>query len=64
MVHRFWANTVGATYVGHSEFFVEPREVLWLGQGGTLRGQCPRRLAFLRYILADAPADGIDPIEQ
>jgi len=63
MVHRFWAGTVGGTYVGHSEFFVEPREVVWLGQGGVLRGESPRRLAFLREVLADAPADGIDPIE-
>jgi len=64
MVHRFWAGTVAGTYVGHSEFFGEPNAVVWLGQGGTLKGESPARLAFLRKIMEEGPARGLDPIDQ
>ncbi|MFT3870720.1 MAG: DUF5060 domain-containing protein [Nibricoccus sp.] len=37
---------------------------VWIGQGGVLRGECPPRLAFLRKILEDSPATGIDPIDK
>ncbi len=64
MVHRFWAGWVAGIYVGHSEFFVEPNHVVWLGQGGVLKGESPPRLAFLREIMADAPPHGIDPLDR
>ena len=64
MVHRFWAGTVAGTYVGHSEFFGEPNAVVWLGQGGVLKGESPPRLAFLRRIMEEGPVEGIDPIDQ
>jgi len=69
MVHRFWAGTVAGTYVGHSEFMWKAGvksqdQVIWLGQGGTLKGESPARLAFLRKILEDGPAAGIDPIDK
>jgi hypothetical protein len=64
MVHRFWAGTVAGTYVGHSEFFYEPNHVVWLGQGGVLKGESPPRLAFLRRIMEESPAAGIDPIDR
>ena len=64
MVHRFWAGTVAGTYVGHSEFFGEPNSIVWLGQGGVLKGESPPRLAFLRKIMEEGPADGIEPIDQ
>lgn len=64
MVHRFWAGTVAGIYVGHSEFFIEPDQVTWLGQGGVLKGKSPPRLAFLRQVLEDSPASGIDPIDR
>jgi hypothetical protein len=60
MVHRFWNGTVGGTYVGHGETF---QNGPWSSSGGVLIGESPRRLAFLRKVLATAPADGIDPIE-
>ena len=63
LVHRFWACTVAGTYGGHSEFFADEREVVWLGQGGTLKGESPPRLEFLRQILAEAPAEGLEPID-
>jgi hypothetical protein len=67
MVHRFWAGTVAGTYVGHSEFLMDPNdpgEFVWLGQGGTLKGESPARLAFLRKILEESPATGIEPIDK
>jgi len=64
MVHRFWSGTVAGIYVGHGEFFHAPHNVTWLGQGGELKGESPPRLAFLREVMEDGPADGIDPIDR
>ena len=63
LVHRFWCGTVAGTYVGHSEFFTDPTGAVWLGEGGTLRGESPPRLAFLRRILEAGPPE-LDPIDQ
>jgi hypothetical protein len=64
MVHRFWSGTVAGTYVGHSETFDSLGADSWLAYGGRLRGESPPRLAFLKRILEDGPADGIDPIDK
>lgn len=67
LVHRFWAGTVVGTYVGHSEFIVEQgdkNQFVWLGQGGTLKGESPARLAFLREIMETGPAEGFEPIDK
>ncbi len=61
MVHRFWSCTVAGTYGGHSEFFADEHNVVWLAQGGVLKGESAPRLAFLRRILEDSPAGGLDP---
>ncbi len=63
MVHRFWSGTVAGTYVGHGEAYVEPPGA-FLSHGGVLRGQSPPRIAFLRQILEESPAAGIDPIDK
>jgi hypothetical protein len=65
LVARFWWGTIGGTYVGHSETFSPGRnaDVSWLGQGGKLVGTSPRRLAFLRRVLEEAPQPGIEPIQ-
>ncbi|HMO85023.1 MAG TPA: DUF5605 domain-containing protein [Lacipirellulaceae bacterium] len=64
MVHRFWCGTVAGTYVGHGECYLSPDDVLWWAKGGVLKGKSPQRLAFLRDILADSPAEGIEPIDK
>jgi hypothetical protein len=67
LVHRFWVGTVAGTYVGHSEVLPapgDPDEVIWLGQGGGLKGESPARLAFLRKVLEASPATGIDPLDK
>jgi hypothetical protein len=37
---------------------------MWWSKGGVLKGQSPARLAFLKKVLDDAPAEGIDPIDK
>jgi hypothetical protein len=64
MVHRFWAGTIGGTYVGHGETYLSPDDVLWWSKGGVLKGESPKRLAFLREVLEDSPTEGIDPIDK
>jgi Domain of unknown function (DUF5060)/Domain of unknown function (DUF5605)/Protein of unknown function (DUF4038) len=63
MVHRFWEGAVNGGYVGHGETFLHPEDILWWAKGGVLRGQSAPRLAFLRRILEDSPAAGLDPVD-
>jgi hypothetical protein len=64
MVHRFWCGTVAGTYVGHGDYFSTFEEDTWTSFGGKLSGQSAPRLAFLRKILEESPAQGIDPIDK
>lgn len=65
MVERFWHGHIGGTYVGHSETYAQDRDPdrSWLGQGGTLKGTSPPRLAFLKRIMEEGPAPGIDAVQ-
>ena len=64
MVFRFWNGTIAGTYVGHGETYCSDDQVLWWSKGGVLKGQSPARLAFLKKVLDDAPAEGIEPIDR
>jgi hypothetical protein len=64
LVFRFWNATIAGTYCGHGETYKSDDQVLWWSKGGVLKGQSPARLAFLKKVLADAPAEGIDPIDK
>jgi hypothetical protein len=64
LVFRFWNGTVAGTYVGHGETYLSADEVLWWSKGGVLKGQSVARLAFLRKVLEDGPAEGIEPIDK
>jgi hypothetical protein len=63
MVHRFWTGTVHGGYVGHGDTFLHPQDILWWAKGGVLHGQSAPRIAFLRRILEDGPATGLDPLD-
>ncbi|WP_230280938.1 DUF5060 domain-containing protein [Croceicoccus sp. Ery15] len=65
MVERFWHGLIGGTYVGHSETYAQDRnpDHSWLGQGGTLQGTSAPRLAFLKRIMEEGPAPGIDAVQ-
>jgi hypothetical protein len=64
MVFRFWQGIVAGTYVTHGEVVTNEQHTLWTSEGGKLYGQSPPRLAFLRQVLAESPATGIDPIDK
>jgi len=60
LVRRFWLSTVAGTYAGHGETYLDPHDILWWSKGGTLHGESPKRIAFLRKILESAPAEGLN----
>ena len=64
LVFRFWEGTIAGTYVGHGETYLNAQDILWWSKGGVLHGQSPARLAFLRQVLEDGPASGIDPVDK
>lgn len=64
MVHRFWIGTIEGTYVGHGETYLHPDQEIWWAKGGTLRGESPPRLAFLRQVLDAGPREGYEPIDK
>jgi hypothetical protein len=64
MVFRFWNATVAGTYCGHGETYKSADQILWWSKGGVLKGQSLARLAFLKKVLFDAPAEGIEPIDK
>ena len=64
MVQRFWAGTISGCYVGHGETYKHPEDLLWWAKGGTLRGESPPRIAFLKdFMETNAAAfETLEPI--
>jgi hypothetical protein len=62
MVRRFWLGFVQGAYVGHGETYLDPNDVLWWAKGGVLKGESEPRIAFLRKVIEDTPAEGLAPI--
>jgi len=60
LVRRFWMGTVSGAYVGHGETYLDPNDILWWSKGGVLHGESPARIAFLRKILENGPAEGLN----
>ena len=61
MVHRFWDVALNGGYPGHSEVYLTPEHVMWWNKGGTLKGESPKRIAFLRKLMESGPDMGIEP---
>ena len=55
MVRRFWRCYASGAYCTHGETFLAGDEILWWARGGVLRGESPRRIAFLREIMESLP---------
>lgn len=55
LVHRFWSVCTVGAYCTHGEVFLSEDEVLWWAKGGVLKGESPKRIAFLRSILEELP---------
>ncbi|MFO1515153.1 MAG: DUF5060 domain-containing protein [Verrucomicrobiota bacterium] len=64
MVFRFWNSAVAGTHAGHGETFESSPGIRWWRNGGRLVGQSLPRLHFLKHVLDDAPAAGIEPIDK
>ncbi|MBQ8954285.1 MAG: DUF4038 domain-containing protein [Clostridia bacterium] len=55
MVRRFWRCCASGGYCTHGETFLSDDEILWWSRGGALKGESPRRIAFLREIMESLP---------
>jgi PKD repeat protein len=55
MTQRFWLGTMGGCYVGHSETYKHPEDLLWWAKGGVLHGESPERIQWLKDFMAQAP---------
>ncbi len=63
MTQRFWLGTMSGCYVGHGETYQHPDDILWWAKGGVLHGESPRRIQWLKDLLAAAPAfDELQPL--
>ena len=56
LVHRFWTATVCGGYCTHGETYFDPDDILWWAKGGILKGESPKRIAFLREIVESLPS--------
>lgn len=55
MVNRFWKVCAQGGYCTHGETFLNKEGILWWSKGGTLVGESPKRIGFLRDILESLP---------
>lgn len=55
MTHRFWTAVVYGGYCTHGETYYSEDEVLWWARGGVLKGESPKRIAFLRNVVESLP---------
>jgi hypothetical protein len=62
LVHRFWTGAAAGCYVGHGETYLHPEDILWWSKGGVLHGESPPRIAFLRQVLEEGPAEGLTAV--
>jgi hypothetical protein len=61
MTSRFWQVYCRGGYCTHGETYQHPQNILWWSKGGVLHGMSPLRIAFLRKIMEERPADGVVP---
>lgn len=62
LVRRFWEGSLRGGYVGHSETYMHPDQILWWSHGGIMHGKSEPRLKFLLSILKQTPALGLKRI--
>jgi Protein of unknown function (DUF4038)/Domain of unknown function (DUF5060) len=58
---RHWDITMEGAYASHGETYVHPGGVLWWAAGGTLVGESPSRLGFLKQIMTEGPFQDVVP---
>ncbi len=62
LVHRHWVGFMRGGYVGHSETFYSPDDIIWWSKGGTLKGQSVARIRFLRKLVEECGV--LQPLEK
>lgn len=63
MTGRFWTGLTDGAYVGHSETYRHPQNIIWWSRGGVLHGGSPARIAFLEQTVRDfVPGLKLDPL--
>lgn len=55
MTQKFWLGTMSGCYVGHGETYKHPEDILWWAKGGVLHGESPKRIQWLKDLMAQAP---------
>ncbi len=57
MTHMFWNGVIAGAYVTHGEtyLFGDEKDTIFWADGGSFKGTSPKRIAFLRNILEEAP---------
>lgn len=58
-VRRFWEAVCRGGYPCHGETFYSSDSILWWSHGGTLKGDSPERIAFLKNILSELPTSDL-----
>ncbi len=61
MTRHFWRAVCAGGYCTHGECFADPDDVLWWSKGGKLKGESPKRIAFLREIAESLPGP-LEPV--
>jgi hypothetical protein len=61
MSRNFWMGSLAGCYVGHGETYKHPQDLLWWAKGGTLRGQSPTRIQFMKDIIESLPFQDMQP---
>lgn len=63
LCRRQWAAVSGGGWpAAHGETYYNDEEILWWSKGGVLTGESVPRIAFMRRILAEAPASRLSPV--
>ncbi len=55
MTARFWRVVTSGAYCTHGETFLDDQEVLWWAKGCVLKGESPKRIAFLKALVEELP---------
>lgn len=63
LADKFWQGIISGTYVTHGETFTHPQDIIWWAKGGTLRGESPARIAFLKKIIEESKTHGLEPVD-
>lgn len=59
MTKQFWDAMTKGGYASHGETYMNENDIIWWSQGGVLKGESIKRIAFLRQIIESCPRNGL-----